>query len=155
MKIARLFLYSAGLILLLTAAAKIISSTGSAKVLTQRDPVSGIQFGSLFRISGTAEIVVAIVCIFNGQILLPTRLVTWLTTTFAIYRFGLIWIGYKKPCICLGTFTDALHISAQTADALMKGILVYLLAGSYATLIWLWRKKNSVPSGAETVHFKP
>jgi hypothetical protein len=69
----------------------------------------------------------------------------WLSTSFLIYRFGLVWAGYHKPCPCLGNLTDALHIPPQTADTAMKIILAYLLIGSYATLFWLWRQKWKTP----------
>ncbi|MGH7977270.1 MAG: hypothetical protein ACREC8_11490, partial [Limisphaerales bacterium] len=72
--------------------------------------------------------------------------IAWLATNFFIYRLGLIHIGYHKPCSCLGTLTDALHIPAQTADTAMKIILAYLLIGSYTALLWLWRQRRLTPS---------
>jgi hypothetical protein len=42
----------------------------------------------------------------------------------------------------LGALTDEIHIPSQTADTAMKIILAYLLIGSYASLIWLWRQKS-------------
>jgi hypothetical protein len=127
---------------LLTATAKFVSSAGSAKILLHRDPLSGLQFGDLFRIVGCVEVVVALVCIFNKRIWLPMGLVVWLATSFLVYRIGLVWVGYKKPCPCLGNLTDALHIPPQTADTAMKIILAYLLIGSYGILFHLWWRKK-------------
>lgn len=142
MKIARLFVYSAGMILLLTAAAKFISRAGQAGMLWQRDPLTGFQFRDLFRIVGGIEVAVALVCCFGKRIWLPAGLVAWLTTSFLGYRLGLSWTGYHRPCSCLGNLTDALHIPPQTADMAMKIILAYLLIGSHAILFWLWRQKR-------------
>jgi hypothetical protein len=59
-----------------------------------------------------------------------------------------MWVGWHKPCSCLGNLTDALHIPPQTADTAMKIILAYLLIGSYGNLFWLWRqcKKSAAVS---------
>ena len=140
MKISRYFLYSAAVILLLTGMAKTVSSAGSAKILLHHDPLTGLQFGNLFRIVGCIEVVVALVCFFRKRIWFPTGLIAWLATSFVTYRFGLIWVGYQKPCSCLGNLTDVLHIPPQTADTVMKIILAYLLIGSYAILFC--RRKN-------------
>jgi hypothetical protein len=90
---------------------------------------------------------VALMCFFCRRILLPVGLVAWLATSFLAYRICLVLVGYHRPCNCMGGLTDALHIPPQVADAVMKSILAYLLAGSYATLIWLWRKnrKAAIP----------
>jgi hypothetical protein len=46
----------------------------------------------------------------------------------------------------LGRFADPLHIPPQIADTAMKIILMYLLLGGYATMLWLWRQhKNVIP----------
>jgi hypothetical protein len=142
MRIARLFLYSAAVALLATAAAKIVTSLGHSRILLQRDPVSGFMFRDLFRVVGVVEIVIALTCYFRKRIWLPAFLVAWLATTFLIYRLVLLWAGYRRPCPCLGNLTDMLHISPQTADSAMKVILGYLLVGSYATLFWLWKEKG-------------
>ena len=49
-------------------------------------------------------------------------------------------MGWHKPCGCLGNLTDALGISPETADTVAKVLLAYLLIGSYALLVWEWRK---------------
>jgi glucan phosphoethanolaminetransferase (alkaline phosphatase superfamily) len=148
MKIARWFLYSAVVILLFTAVAKFISSFGHGTILLTRDPFTNFQFRDLFRMVGSIETAVALVCIFSRQIWFPTGLVAWLATSFVVYRLYLYGIGYQ-PCSCLGNLTDALHIPPQPANTAMKIILAYLLIGSYATLFWLWRqRKNSTPAPA-------
>ena len=148
LKIAWLFLYSAGALLLVTAVAKFTSSFGHGRILLERDPLTNFQFRDLFRIVGGIETAVALVCIFSKRIWLPAGLVAWLATSFVVYRVGLLWVGYLKPCSCLGNLTDALHISPQTSDTAMKIILAYLLIGSYGTLFWLWRqrKKQALPA---------
>ena len=145
-KILRIFIFSAGALLLATAIAKFISSFGSARILQTPDPILGISFRCVFWLVGTVELAIALACFLGKKIRLKAGLVAWLATTFVEYRLGLIWIGYQKPCSCLGNLTDALHIPPKTADTAIKFILAYLLLGSYATLFWLWRKgKKTAP----------
>ena len=150
MKVLRCFFYSVAILLLITAAAKLISSGGYGKILLSVDPVTGFQIRYLLRIIGGIEIVVALVCLFSKQIWFRAGLSAWLGTCFLGYRLGLIFIGYHKPCSCLGNLTDALHISPQTADTAMKIILAYLLIGSYSILFWLWRQKRKTLSAMDS-----
>jgi hypothetical protein len=134
------------MVLLLIAVAKFVSTTGNGKILLAADPLTGFQFGNLFRIVGGIEIAIALVCFCGKRTWLPAGLVAWLATSFLAYRIGLVLVGWHKPCSCLGNLTDALHIPPQTADTAMKIILTYLLLGSYASLFWLWlQRKNKFP----------
>ena len=138
-----------------TATAKLGSASGSASILQTSDPVLFLSFRNVFWIVGIIELVVAHVCFFGKRVWLQVVLVAWLATSFLLYRFGLLWVGYQKPCSCLGkgNLTDALHITPQTVDTVMKIVLGYLLIGSYATLFWLWKEKQknhvAVPSSGE------
>lgn len=144
------FVKTGGFFLLLSGVAKIFSSFGSAPILRNFDPILFVSFRHVFWIVGTIEVVTGVVCLLNSKINLQIRLIAWLATGFSVYRFGLFWVDYRKPCHCLGNLTDALNISPQTADTVMKIILGYLLIGSYGALFWLWRQggKSSVPPAA-------
>ena len=126
------------MILLLTSAAKLISSFGHGTILQTRDPLTGLQFQNLFRVVGGIEVIVAFVCIVSKRTWLPSGLVAWLATSFLAYRIGLLAVGYHRPCSCMGNLTDALQIPPQTADTAMKIILAYLLIGSYGILFHQW-----------------
>ncbi len=71
MRACRVFLYTAALLLTVVAFAKIISSYGSAAVLSQPDPLLGIRLRYTFRIVAAIELVVASWCAFMN------RLVFW------------------------------------------------------------------------------
>lgn len=132
------FALSAGMILVVTGIAKVWSGLGDSKFLAVVDPIIGIKFGRLMLAVGVAEIGIALVCFFSKRQTLALGLVAWMSTNFIVYRLGLWWMDWKKPCSCLGNLTDALHISPQTADNIMKVLLAYLLIGSYGLLIWQW-----------------
>jgi len=110
--------------------------------LLQVDPLIGLSFRHLLLIAEVVESVVAYFCLFTKKIKLNTLLIAWLSTSSIVYRIGLWRINWQRPCSCLGSLTDALHIPPQTADTAMKIILAYLLIGSYATLFWLWRQRK-------------
>lgn len=142
----RCFSFIAALLLFGAACAKLISSFGGGRILQYPDPILGIPFWQIFWLSGILELAVASICFFAKRVELKSGLVAWLATSFLLYRLGLMWIGYSKPCSCLGNLTDALHIPPQTADTAMKIILAYLLIGSYASLFWLWRQRQMAVS---------
>ena len=131
------FIYSAGIILLITGMAKLISSAGAARLLQYPDPILLISFRHLFWIVGCIELVVAFVCLRGGRELLQVGLLACFSSVLLVYRLGLLWLGYQKPCPCLGNLTGVLHLSPESADRAMKLILGYLLLGSYSALFWL------------------
>jgi len=147
-KIFRIFIFVTGTLLSLTAIAKFISAFGNARILQEADPILAIPFRDVFWMAGALELTVSMVCLLGKRLVMQAGLVAWLATAFLFYRLGLIWVGYRKPCSCLGNLTDALHIPPQTADTALKIILAYLLIGSYATLFWLWRQRNKAISSA-------
>jgi hypothetical protein len=144
------FILSAGAILAITGIVKVWSSFGNVKLLAEADPIVGIQFRHLMMAVGLLEILVALVCFFSKRQTLALVLVAWLSTNFVVYRLGLWWMGWKRPCGCLGNLTDALHISPQAADNIMKVVLAYLLIGSYGLQFWGWKTRRSSVSSVES-----
>ena len=138
------FVSSAGVILAVTGLIKVFSAFGDAKLLEMADPIIDIKLGVLMLLVGMAEIIIALICFFGKRPVFPIGVLAWLSTSFVIYRLNLWWIGWKKPCSCLGSLTDAVHIPPQTADMAMKIILAYLFIGSYSALCWHWRRKKSL-----------
>ena len=137
------FTFSAAVLLICTAFAKLLSATGNAKVLQSQDPVFSIPFRTLFWVVGGIELIVAFACLLKARLLLQLGLIGWLATNFVIYRLGLSLLGYRKPCPCLGSLTDELHLSMQTAESILIIVLAYLLIGSYIGLIWLLIKRRA------------
>ena len=138
--LARLFLPSAGALLLMTGLAKAFSAIGPARVLDVSDPVIGIPFRQLLLFVGLAELLAAFFCLFSDKRQLSLLAVAWLSTNFLVYRVGLWFIGWHHPCGCMGSLAAMLHLSDRAADNIMKGVLAYLLIGSYAILFQQWRR---------------
>jgi len=150
-KAQNIFLLSAGVLLLLTAVAKFVSASGTASVLQSKDPVLAVTFQQMFWGAGLLELGVAAICLVGRPIIMRAGLVAWLCGVFVAYRVAMAWLGYQRPCSCLGTVTDALHIRPETADTLMKGVLGYLLTGSGVILLLAWREKWQFPEGGVRV----
>lgn len=144
MKLVRFFVLSAAILLFVTAAVKVISGLGSAPVLETSDPLFRVRYRILFLFIGVLEFGIAIFCFYGKRIALRVGLVAWIATSFLVYRASMSWVGYKRPCPCLGSLTGMLHITSQVADLAMKLILAYLLVGSYLALFWLWQQRRGI-----------
>ena len=133
------FLRSGGVVLLITGLAKAFSAIGTSRALNVVDPLVGIPFRHLLLAVGLLELFIAFFCLFTDKRRFNLLAVAWLSTNFLVYRLGLWFIGWHRPCGCTGNLTGALHISPVVADRTMKMILAYLLIGTY----WLiWRDRQ-------------
>jgi hypothetical protein len=128
---------------MISGVAKAVSAFGTSEILKQSDPVFGMRYDNLFLTAGIIELLVAIYCAFGKDQAWSLILLAWISTGFLVYRFGLHWVGWQRPCPCLGTFTTALYISPELADNLLKGILTYILLGSYAAIFLHWRQRST------------
>jgi len=130
------FLISVAIILVVTASAKLWTVLGPWKtqILHAEEPMLGVSFGVLLLIAAVTEIMVAAVCIFGSRFD-GLFSVFWLASVLCVYRLGLSIVEWTRPCGCLGNLTDALHISPQLADNIMKGLLAFMFIGSVSLLI--------------------
>lgn len=150
LKLGSWFVLSCGPILGLTGFAKLISVFGHAKLLAMDDPIVGVPFRYLMLLVGCIELALAFVCLYTKKDNLALALIAWLATLIAGYRFGLWWLGWKRPCSCMGNLTDALGLSPEFVDSAMKVILLYLLIGSYA-LFFMLKKSRGNEMSAKTL----
>src|SRR6266702_3310672 len=105
-RLIRLFLFSAGVILLVSAGAKAVSAMGHSGMLKIRDPLLMFSFRTVFWIATGMEIATALICFFGGRRqAFQIGVLAALTTAISTYRVGLLLIDYKKPCHCLGDLT--------------------------------------------------
>jgi hypothetical protein len=139
------FLLSAGCALAATGLGKVLSAIGPARLLDTPDPLIGLPFRQLLLLIGLTELFVAFFCLFTDKRTLSVVAVGWLSTNFLVYRLGLWAVGWNRPCGCMGNLSDMLHISPRTADNIMKGVLAYLLVGSYLLLVLQWRAARRAP----------
>lgn len=132
----------------MTGLAKVISAIGHARVLDAPDPLFGIPLRLVLLLVGQAELFIAFFCLFTKLRNFSLLAVAWVSSNFLVYRLGLWFIDWHQPCGCLGNLTDLLHISPRLADNTMKVMLAYLLVGSYAILLWEWRRRRAGKTAA-------
>jgi hypothetical protein len=147
----RLYYVFAGMLMCISAIAKIIGASGKAPIIHMPDPIFAIPISYVLQSVAGLELVIAFVCFFGNRLKWQAASVACLSSNFLAYRFGLFLLGYHKPCNCLGSITESLHISERTADSAAKIIIAYLLLGSYATLFWLWRQRKTAVSVSSLV----
>jgi hypothetical protein len=140
--IVQCFFTLSGAVLLIVSASKLIVSFAYIPISLLQDPVFLMPIRQVLRMVALIELIAALICFFGHSITLRAVSVAWLSSCFVLYHLGLHYLGYHKPCNCLGLLTEILHISPRTADIAIKVILAYLLIGSYATLFWLWRLRK-------------
>lgn len=136
----RKFVISAGLILTVTGLVKLYGSFSGTRLLAEVHPIFGATIGRTMLLTGLVEIAVALLCFCGKRSPLPVVIVAWLSGCFWVYRLGLSWMGWHRPCGCLGTLTDSLGLPPELVDVLMKVVAIYLLFGSYAFLAAGWRQ---------------
>jgi hypothetical protein len=139
---ARFFILSIGLVLCVTALSKFYAAAGSTRIFGLPDPVFHIPLRELLVLAGCAELAVGIICMTYYASVRAMAAVAWLSLVLATYRLGSEIIGYEKPCSCLGTLTDALHLAPKTADRMASALLVYMLVGSCYFLARQWLKRK-------------
>jgi len=137
------FIGTAGAVLVATGLAKGFSAIGPARALDTADPLIGISFRQLLLLVGLVELLIAFFCLFTERRRFSVLALAWISTNFLVYRIGLWFIGWHRPCGCMGSLTDLLHISPRVADNIMKAVLAYLLIGSYAILFRQCRQRRA------------
>jgi hypothetical protein len=150
LRLINVFVVSCGFLLFLTAFAKFFSAAGHAGILHEPDPIFSITFRHLFYAVGCVELSLSIICLLGDCLELRLLFLASLSTCFVIYRIGMNWINYHRPCPCLGTLTETLHVSPQTADTAMKYISAFIVIGSYCSLYWLWKQRRQFGVSIET-----
>jgi hypothetical protein len=132
----RFFIWSVIAILFLTSIAKLVSATGSARVLELPDPLLGISNRHLLWAGGLLETLLMMVLLISSRPVLQLALIAWLGSIFAVYRVGILAMAPPKyHCPCLGTVTQKLGLSPAVADQIMLVLLLYLLLGSLVFLL--------------------
>jgi hypothetical protein len=139
---AKLFVLSAGGILLITGVAKIVSASGNSRILDTSDPIFAISFRHLLLFVGLIELAASAICLLRGETKLALFLVAWLASNFLLYHAGLGFLGWKPPCGCLGHLGDAIHLSPRIAEITAEMLSVYLLAGSVTSILGAGRSRG-------------
>lgn len=138
MAVRRALFIACAVLLLITAVSKLTAGLGTGVVLGQPDPVFRMPFRTVFVLAAAVEFAVAAICLSKYQPAIKAAAIAWFASALVIYRGGLWWLGYHKPCICMGTLADPLGLTPEVADNIMKIILVFLFSVGYYLFITIF-----------------
>jgi hypothetical protein len=117
-----------------SAVSKLISAGGSARILSEVDPIFGLTNQQLFLWLGIIEAVVVIAVVRTQSVRIKLLLLAGLSTEMLLYRAGLLWLGVPNPCPCLGNAAAWFHLDPNVLDSLLKAGFAWLLGTSYGFL---------------------
>jgi hypothetical protein len=141
--VAKLFYGSVILILLATAALKIISLGLGGPSLRVTDPVLFFLSTRVVMVCAAAVEVFVVVALLYVPLQFRALMIVWLCSVFICYRLGLRAVDYDGPCPCLGHAFSWLGADWRRYDTVSLGLLAYLTFGSVFLLL-----KKRVPSPA-------
>jgi hypothetical protein len=135
-KFCTAFLWSAAVIVFVTAALKVITALGDATILARRDPLFWFLTNrQVLVLASVLELfVIGILSSKRANRFWKIAAVAWLATSFVGYRVHLWSIGFQGGCNCAGSLGEWLNISSKTMNQLMRFQLAFLFIGSYAFL---------------------
>ena len=138
MPLARLFIRSAGALLLAVAFALILTNFATGELAQPRDPLLQVSIRLLFWICGMAFLMVALLCLFGRWEFTQLSLLAWISINLVVYVVGLFWTGVNNPGFLFASLSDTFGVSSRFAMTLGAITLAYLFCGSITLLPWLW-----------------
>ncbi len=130
-----LYLVSAAWILVATAAAKLYSTLGTAKVLDVPEALLPMSIRHALVVIGAIELAIALLLVFGRNETVKLVCVAWLGGNFLLYRVAAVLLTVGKLCPCLGSITEKIPLKPATIDHILKGIVMYLIFGSLFFLL--------------------
>ena len=124
---------------LTTATHKIYALSGDKVLRLAPDPLLFFLSNEvLWKFTATLEFAISILILFGKNSLVKLYAVFWSSSVFICYRLGLVVIGYKKGCLCLGRPMSWHSVLGNKfhEDAILKTILAFMFLGS----LWFLRQ---------------
>lgn len=138
------FIRSAGVVFLGMALAMMLANVCAPGLTRPRDPVLEISMSTLFWGVASVELALVWVCLFSKDPWRQIAGILWLSVTLLIYWCGLKSEGKASHfSLYLTSLADAFAVSPDLAFTAMKAACVYLLIGSGACSVWLWREQRA------------
>ena len=138
MKAIRIFILTAGIILLAAALNRFLIAASHAQVLLLPDPMLGIPLRDALVAVGAFELVVALICLFGRRVGLQIGWLAWFGTNYAVFWIGLLAMHCHPQGACIGSLTDPLQLNHGTTGYVFQFLPFGLLLGSYVAAVSLW-----------------
>ena len=135
-KFSDYYIFSAAVLLFVTAAAKLFAAAGTGAPLNDSDTVFQLSNRQVFWLAGGLELgLSAFLLMKEGWPGVKLMLIAWLATGFLLYRAGLWFLGAPSLCVCLGNLNAQFPLSPRFTNVIMLAGLTWLLAGSGLLLL--------------------
>lgn len=130
------FSWGVGVFLGISACLKVAAGWGDSRIWNIPDPLFPVLTTRQMTLLACAVEIVVLTWMFLAKTAIG-RLwpIMWVVAVFAIYRLGLVLVGYHGPCSCLGD----LPASLAWAEWLAPGFLIVAGPMSVGLLLWTWR----------------
>lgn len=139
-RVAKFFFVSSAILLLVTGAAKLYSTAGSARILLVIDPLLGITNRHLMFGTGLAELGIGLYLLVGRSDLARGLVVFWLSSNFMFYRVVSELLNVKM-CPCLGSLGANLPFSPEQVSNMLMIVVLYIFLGSTSFLLQSWSAK--------------
>ena len=151
-RIQEWFVFSAAVLLFVTAACVLLGATSNVSLLDRADPILPLPSRLLFGLVGGLELALSAYLLLGRDMLKKLLLVAWLAACALVYHFGLASSGEANLLVCLGNLTDRIPVRPNTLNWIVPGTLGWLLLGSGVLLVvdWVARRKHVPSEDAES-----
>jgi hypothetical protein len=123
------------LLLVVTAAGKLLAAASDRTVWTTANPVLGLPEGWVLMAAVFLELTVALLLVIGTPGKVKAWLLLWLCFVFTCYRLlGSFAAAPRQACPCLGVLRSVAGLSPAQADGLAVASLIYLILSSVAYL---------------------
>lgn len=154
-RFAKLYLYSITVILLSTAAAKVLTLIIGGQILAAVDPLWELKNGWVMALAAFVELSTAIVLWRKKDPWLAGVAGIVLGAEFLTYRVIFANGGFSHGCPCLGRIGDWLPVTEQHLSATLWWLAIWLFAGGIVVAWMLWSHHEPKRSGSRTFGNNP
>jgi hypothetical protein len=142
----------AAIVLAITSFSKVVAVVAESRALAAPSPLFNLLSNRQHLATAAfMEFGVVFVLLAERTRLQKSAALAWLTTTFIVYRFALVWLGFIGSCSCAGAIEWLFPLKEKQVDMVMMFILVVLWVGSVTTLIQsLWEMRVTTVDPAES-----
>jgi hypothetical protein len=123
------YLKVSALILITSAAAKVITLLDGRPVLLTFDAVTGVQLRWLFAIEAFLELALSIFITLGKSQKIKLLALFWVGWIFCSYHLAKALLNPAQPCPCLGLLYGRIGLSPVTMDLIAKTIATFFLLG--------------------------
>jgi hypothetical protein len=138
MKAIKIFIKSAGAILLAAALERFLTAAGGAQYLSLSDALLGIPLRYGLLAVGGLELFVGAMCLFGKQSRTQLGWVVWIAVNYLVLQICLFWMGLQAQGTMVGSLGDPLGLERGWLGWVTRFGTAYFVLGSLGAAGWVW-----------------